>query len=226
MKFLIPWINKFILKRTKKSIIKTYGKNFYTQLYNGSVKKMKEIYPIIPSIGKSVFDSSYYVATCYFTWFPVLKNMNKTRQEAGEIIWFINEEFMKEVPKFLLSFTGKYYVGRHKKLGPWAAKRALEGKLHPDDWKITYEQIDNNAWKIDILECYIVKMGKRLGQMDIFPYVCRMDYLFSHYFNQEFKRTMTLGDGCEKCDCYWKVPGETDWPVPLDIEGMKVGTGS
>lgn len=217
MKFIIPWINKIVLKRVKKSLIREFGKDFYLELYNGSVVKMKEIYPLIPNIGKSIFDSSYYVGTCYFTWFPVLKGMGKSTEEAGKIIWFINEEYIKSIPRFLLNVVGSFYVSRHKKMGPWAMNKAKAGNLHPFDWKINYEQIDKNSWKIDILECYMIKLGKILGQSDIFPYICRMDYLFSHYFNQEFKRTMTLGDGDEKCNCYWKVPGQTDWP-PINYE--------
>lgn len=146
--------------------------------------------------------------------------MGKSSDEAVKVIWFINEEYLKSWPRWIMKFQGNFYSGRHRKLGPWANAHSKEG-AHPDDWKVRFEQIDNHTWTFDIYECFVVKMAERLGMQDMLPGVCRMDYLFSHYFDIEFRRKGTLADGFNCCDCWYRHPGKTEWPVPMNIEGIK-----
>lgn len=221
MKWKIAWLCRHIIKKSRQAIISEYGKDFYDSLYRGSQEKMQDLLPQIPDINKSVFGTNYYFCACYFPWFATLKSMGQSDEEAVRTIWFINEAYLQSWPAWLMKLGGKYYSNRHQKVGPWAAKFSEQGKIHPDDWKIQYEMIDNHTWKFDVLECFVVKLAKRLEMEAMLPGVCRMDYLFSHYFDVEFRRKGTLADGFECCDCWYQYPGKSDWPVPMDIEGNR-----
>ncbi|MGE5396769.1 MAG: L-2-amino-thiazoline-4-carboxylic acid hydrolase [Chitinophagales bacterium] len=220
MKWKITWLCRHVMRRTKNAITVQYGKKFYDDFYRGSMAELKELLPQIPHIGKSVFDTNYYFCCCYFPWFAALKKMELSSEDAVKAIWFLNEEYLKSWPLWIMKFQGKYYSRRHQKLGPWANSLS-ERDLHPDDWRVRFEKLDNNTWTFDIYECFVVKMAKRLGMQDMLPGVCRMDYLFSHYFDIEFRRKGTLADGFDRCDCWYRCPGKCDWPVPMDIEGVK-----
>lgn len=105
------------------------------------------------------------------------------------------------------------FANRSRKMGLIATIKSNENNLHPIDWKVEFHNISKNKWIFDIRECYILRMAEKLNMTDMFPYVCRIDYLFSHYFKQGFYRTKTLGDGDNICNCCWEIPGFCEWPI-------------
>ena len=213
MKCIIKVANLALMLCSKSTLKEVLGTEKYRLFRKKTTYYKKKYYPEIPEIGKTVFDTSYYFASCYFFYFPALKDLGYSAKEAGTIIWKINESFLRKIPRLFLAFTGNFYVSRSKKMGIWATEQAKRNNLHPYDWRIEYKEISKQKWSIDIMECYVIKMAKRFNQMDMFPYICRMDYLFSHYFKQGFERTKTLGDGNDCCNCQWEIPGKCDWPV-------------
>jgi len=216
MKALIKAANMMMLAASRKELRTRWGEHVHRQFLSLVKKYANRYYGIIPDIGKTVFANSYYFASCYFFYLPALKEMGFDKETSGKVIWIINESMLRAMPGFIRRMAGSYYTNQFRRLGPWAMERSRTGQLHADDWRITYRCENRNEFSIDIHECYVLKMARRLDMLDLFPYVCRMDYLFSHYFNQGFERTMTLGDGDAQCNCHWTIPGKCEWPVSND----------
>lgn len=212
MKAMIKAAHAIFLWSSKKALKQELGEK-YPLFKQKADLYMKKYYPQIPEIGRTIFSNSYYFASCYFFYFPAFKDLGYSPEEAGKLIWKINESMVRAIPPFLRPLTGWYYTRQFRSMGPEASEKSKQGQLHPDDWKVTYTSLGRDSYEVDIYECFVVKMAKRFGQMDLFPFVCRMDYLFSHYFHQGFHRTRTLGDGDHECNCRWTIPGECDWPV-------------
>jgi len=202
-------------------MVRAYGEEFHQELYRRSKSVARAILPQVPDIGNSVFKTNYYYCVCYCGWFGAMQAMGLSADEAVKVIWFINEAYLKSFPRGLMKLGGRFYAHTRRKRGPKAAARSLSGNVHPMDWKIRYEQVDSTTWKIDILECFMVKLAQKLGIKDMLPGICRMDYPFSHYFDTEFRRKGTLADGFPWCDCWYRYPGRCDWPVAMDIEGNR-----
>jgi hypothetical protein len=217
MNKMISIANTLMLLSSTKYLNSYLGTQKYRQFKKYVSEYKREYSEIIPNIGKTVFANSYYFSTCYFFYFSALKRLGYSSDVATTIIWAINENLVKKIPGIARNIVGKYYVGQIRKRAGEATEKGRQNKLHPDDWRIEYHEISKTEWKIDIYECYVKKMAERLGLLDMLPGVCRMDYLFSHYFHQGFERTMTLGDGDNRCNCYWVVPGECDWPIANHI---------
>jgi len=213
MKCLIKVANTLMMAGAKSMLKRKRGHENYSK-FKQMVSLYKErLYPFIPYLGKTVFDNSYYFANCYFFFFAALKDLGYSAEEAMRIIWKMNESVMRLMPAPVRILTGKYYANRSRKMGISATQKGKVNNLHPYDWKIEYESVSKNKWIFNVSECYILKMAKQFNMTEMFPHVCRMDYLFSHYFRQGFYRDKTLGDGDNICNCCWEIPGNCEWPL-------------
>lgn len=214
MKLEVEIIFNTMTYKAKKNLCKVYGVDFYRDFKRRSKKSFKDMLQDVPCIGKSVFSLCYNYGPCYFAWYKALREQNICKEEALKLIWQINEDYVKSFQKPILHWFGKnIYLGGFRRKAAESEKRGKEGTLHPFDWRIEYKDIDKNTFAINVYECGMLKLAKKFGFMEMFPQVCRMDYLFSHYFGNSFKRTGTLADGNNCCDCWYQCPGECEWKL-------------
>lgn len=208
IRFIFSWMTR----SAKKGIQATYGADFFQRFAVLSRQRLEEMLPRVPDIGDSIFAFNYLYGPCYFAWYQALRELNIDETTAMNLIWQINEDLVKGIPGPLLRWFGKQmYLGTFRKRAVDAEKRGKAGQLHPFDWRIAYSDIDANTFAIDIFECAMLKLADRFGYRNLFPHVCRMDYLFSHYFHQSFHRTGTLADGDPCCNCWYQAPGTCEW---------------
>ena len=62
-----------------------------------------------------------------------------------------------------------------------------------------------------------VKFLRAQGAMKLAPYVCAVDKIASEMLGWGLTRTMTLAEGCEKCDFRFKKGGRTSVPLPESL---------
>lgn len=206
----------------KKRLRASYGKDFYNRFASLSRRYLGSMLPQVPDIGDSIFGFNYLYGPCYFAWYKALRDLGVEQQEALQWIWKINEDLVKNIPASLMHWFGKnMYLGVFRKKAPLAERNGRIGQLHPYDWRIEYEDIDRNTFRINIYECGMLKLADKFGTREIFPHVCRMDYLFSHYFGNAFKRSGTLADGDVCCNCWYQFPGECEWAPEQGFNNRK-----
>ncbi|MEN6410199.1 MAG: L-2-amino-thiazoline-4-carboxylic acid hydrolase [Anaerolineaceae bacterium] len=212
MKLKVNVIFNLMTRTARADIIHTYGRPFYRQWVGASKKRLREILPETPDIGSSIFSFNYLYGPCYFAWYGGFLTLGIEKERAREWIWRINEDFVKIIPRPLLRwFCKTMYLGSFRRKAVEAEQRGKAGTLHPFDWRIEYTDIDDHTFRINIYECGMLKLAKKFGTLEMFPTVCRMDYLFSHYFEQGFARTGTLADGNDCCNCWYQFPGTCEW---------------
>lgn len=207
---------------SRKSLISAYGKEFYRSFARQSRQSLEEMLIDLPEIGDSVFAFNYLYGPCYFAWYGTLRKLGIEKEEALNWIWCMNENFIKQFPKPLLRwFARNQYLGTFRKKAIQAEALGKAGKLPPYDWRVEYIDIDQNTFRLNIIECAMLKIADRYGYRELFPHVCRMDYLFSHYIDTGFQRTGTLGDGNACCDCWYQFPGFCEWAPEKGFETRK-----
>lgn len=222
MRWKIKIIFTIMTHKAKKSLCKSYGAEFYKKFKKKSRSFLDDILKDVPDIGKSIFSLNYNYGPCYFSWYKALMEQDISKEEAIKIIWQINEAYVKTIPKPVLHvFARNIYLGGFRKKAAEAEKKGKEGTLHPFDWRIGYKDIDKNTFAINIYECAMLKLADKFGFREMFPGICRMDYLFSYYFDNSFKRTSTLGDGCSCCNCWYQYPGKCEWSPEKGFENRK-----
>jgi hypothetical protein len=199
-----------------------YGVGFFKQFIIRSRFHLKNMLPGVPNIGRSIFAFNYLFGPCYFAWYQALRDLGVEKSDALNLVWRINENFVSGFPEWLMRWYGKsMYLGTFRKRAQQAEFRGKTNRLHPYDWRIEYSDIDRNTFRINIYECGMLKLADHFGYRELFPHVCRMDYLFSHYFHQSFQRTGTLADGNLCCDCWYQAPGSCEWSPENGFETRK-----
>lgn len=222
LKTKIRFIFRFMTYTSKKGIQTVYGIEFFKGFAELSRQHLERMLPEVPDIGKSIFSFNYLYGPCYFAWYQALLDLEIQKQDVLNLIWQINEDFIKSFPSALRRWFGKtMYLGDFRRKAVEAEQHGKTGQLHPFDWRIEYFDIDHNTFGINIYECGMLKLANRFGYAEMFPQICRMDYLFSHYFCQSFKRSGTLADSNSCCDCWYQVPGQCEWAPEKGFEVRK-----
>ncbi|HEX2981395.1 MAG TPA: L-2-amino-thiazoline-4-carboxylic acid hydrolase [Anaerolineaceae bacterium] len=212
MKIKIRFLFSLMTRLARANLQAAYGADFYRQFVARSRQHLKEMLPRVPDIGDSIFGFNYMFGPCYFAWYQSFRDLGIETDTAKNLIWQINEDLVKAVPTPLLRwFCKNVYLGTFRKKAIQSEQRGKNGSLHPFDWRVEYTDIDRQTFAIDIYECGMLKLADRFGYQELFPHICRMDYLFSHYFEQSFKRSGTLADGAPCCDCWYQFPGACEW---------------
>jgi len=177
----------------------------------------------LPYIGgdKNFNTKNLIMASSCLAIYRVLKDHGKTAEEVGQIIYEMTEALV-DYPKFILHFIGrlKYGKGYEKKIKEWATES--QKRQYPGDWVGTFVEGDRRKFDygIDMTECGILKFFHAQGADEIVPYICvSMDGIFSKAFNRGLVRTMTLAEGCDRCDFRYKsgrdtllLPLKDGWP--------------
>ncbi|MRS02739.1 hypothetical protein EG832_05880 [bacterium] len=196
----------------RSAMVTHFGSNFYRLFRIKSRNKLSEILKETPDIGDSIFALNYLYGPCYFAWYYALRSLEVEKETASQWIWTINESLVRFFPKPLLHWFAKnMYLGSFRRKAIKAERSGKQGSLHPYDWRIEYVDINQTTFGINIYECGMMKLAEKFGFLEMFPSVCRMDYLFSHYFDNGFKRTGTLADQNNCCDCVYQYPGQCEW---------------
>lgn len=203
---------RLLLLANKRYIKRTYGSSYYKKFKLAADEKLKKFKPKIPDIGKSIFSINYNFIMAYIPFSYAFNRFEETREKSGELIWAINENLFKMIPKIFWTKMGeKAASSRYLEKLRKEEKRGKDGLLHPMDWRIEVIENYDGSYYCNIKECGALKVLKQLGEDHVFPYACRLDYLMSNLDGNKFHRTKTLADGDECCNNHIIGRGYTEW---------------
>jgi hypothetical protein len=218
---LTKTVYSLTMLRTKKVIIQKYGNVFWNEFKIRSKEHVTEILPQVTDIGSSIFAFNYEFCTAYIAWYKAFMELGLSSNEACIEIWMMNEKLVTIIPKWLVYMSVKAYIGGFRKKAVQHVQKQEAGNLHPYDWKLGYHEISDNTFELDITECGMLKLSQDFDAMGMYPMICRMDYLFSHYMGNGFERTKTLGDGDDCCSCRYSIIGSCEWSPEKGFENRK-----
>lgn len=207
--------------RSKKKLIDKYGIDFWLKFKKQSRKFLEDILQRVPDIGKSIFSFNYKFAPSYISWYKTFLELGLSQEETIQNIWMMNEKMATTLPKPFLHLIGKTYFSSFRKKAKKHLTRQSENRLHPYDWQIEYRSIDANSFEINIKSCAMKNLSHDLAADGLLPGICRMDYLFANLMRNGFKRTKTLGDGDECCNCHYEMKGSCEWSPEKGFEYRK-----
>lgn len=183
--------------------------------------------PQLPDLGGRQPFTRFIIATAWFlAIYRVLQRQGRSLEETGQLVYDASEAYLKAVPGFarrflgFMSFSPRYL--RKLKI------RAAESQLHkfPGDYVYTYIEGDGITFDygVDYTECAACKFLESQGALELAPYLCAVDKLYSDLLGWGLARTMTLADGHDKCDFRFKKGGVTHVTVPSSLKrtGTKV----
>lgn len=200
------------MRRSRTLIKRLYGTDWWNSFKNQSNQRFHELISEFPNIGDSMFAFNYCYAPGYVAWYTSMEKLGLDPHERDVLMLQMNEKMLLTVPKLLLHAVGRAYYRNMSK----GAKRRMEKRpesIHPFDWEMQYIEEDKDNFRIDITACGFIAYTRKYGGEGMFPGICQVDYMISHYMNVGFERTQTLGAGGCRCDGCYHINGYCDFNI-------------
>jgi hypothetical protein len=201
-----------ILILSKKAIIEQYGNSFYQEFRRLSLSIFNDLYRKTPDIGKTLFPIIYQSCPALISFYKAYRQLGLSNDEAGKMLWKMFETMMQSIPKATMQKIACNFIRNCRKKAQYHERRSLENSTHPYDWKISYREISEDIFELDIHECAIIKLSRDFDALDIFPWICQVDYLIASY-GYGLERSKTLADGDELCNSRFILSERSQWPL-------------
>ncbi|MBN1977530.1 MAG: L-2-amino-thiazoline-4-carboxylic acid hydrolase [Anaerolineae bacterium] len=196
-----------------------YELDFVAAVTRESLAEFEGLLPELPYIGgdQNPLTGNLVFSASALAFYQVMKRRGKTVEETGELLYRIMEAWIRRYPGFIRRLMGSYYLSKPSRRQSKKRAPLSQERRHAGDWVFEYVEGDGETfgWGRDYVECGIVKFLHSQGADELAPYLCLTDYALFGALGIELMRTMTLAEGCEKCDFRFKK-GESPsgWPPP------------
>ena len=209
---LLKDFDKYI-SRVKQMLISRFGEEQGNVLIRESRHEYEALIPQIPFIGnRSPFLIFLLPTSRYLAIYRVLRKMGLSVEEAGQLIYEMNEAEWKAIPRLIRHMIGylwfsRWSLGLAKKVATESQKRK-----YPESFVMTYVKGNGQDvdYGVDYTECAIYKFLGAQNALELAPYMCDTDKIGSEMLGWGLTRTMTLAKGGEKCDFRFKKGGKTN----------------
>jgi hypothetical protein len=209
-----------VAKSAHPVLVRYFGGENVSALLAETRREFENLIPQLPYIGaKQPFTEFIIFTGMLLAIHRVNKAHGKTVEETGELVYEIGREFLKSSPHFFLRLFGKmnfsrFYLGHLR-------KHAIEShqRKYPEDYVYNFIEGDGKTFDygVDYLECASCKFLAKQGALELAPYLCPVDILYSEALGWGLTRTMTLAEGAAKCDFRFRKGGPTKVAVPASM---------
>jgi hypothetical protein len=204
-----------------------HGQAFTDTFLRESLAEFEKLIPELPYIGgkQNPLTGNLISSAGALAVYRVMQRHGKSIEETGELLYRLMEAWIRRYPRLVCHLMGRYYLSWLSQRQSQKRSALSQQRRYPDDWVRVHVDGDGQTfdWGVDYLECGIVKFLRSQGADELAPYLCLTDYALFGALGIELERTMTLAEGCEKCDFRFKWGGETPsgWPPWLETEAQQ-----
>lgn len=204
-------IYKFGMLRSRGELKKRFGKEYTKDFYKAADRYFPDIVKKTPDIGNTAFAFNYSFTPAYIAWYKAACELATDKKGIEQMLWLMNEKIITSVPSFARKACGRKYLNSFRKKAPIHEKLIADGKVHPYDYIIEFLLGDETHFGINFTKCGMRTLAADFDALEIFPTICRVDYMTGVYLHLGFERTKTLGDGDECCNCQYIIGGTCEW---------------
>jgi hypothetical protein len=207
-----------LIKAGRPFVAARYGDTFADTLARESLAEFEKLLPALPYIGgrQNSLTDNLVASVSALAFYRAMERHGKTVEETGELVYRAMETWINRYPRFVLHLMGRYYMSKRNQRRSRQKAVVSQERRYPGDW--VREHVEGSAmfdWGMDYTECGIVKFLSSQGADELAPYLCLTDYALFGALGIELRRTMTLAEGCEKCDFRFKKgKSPSGWPPP------------
>lgn len=213
---------RLLLWAAKPTLVARFGKVRFNQIRSAADAKLKAILPRIPPLRGSNFDLNYSFIVAYVPLHHAFRQFDETKGSADALLWMANETLLRKVPGAIWRAIGKASLRSRKVTAIRALQQRGEaGLLDPLDYRIQVQEMSEGGYVCTFTECAALKVLRSIGEAEVFPAACRLDYLMAHLSAIRFERNKTLSDGDDGCDNHILGLGETVWAPETGFANRK-----
>ncbi len=189
-------------RASRPAIVPRYGEALAAALAMQARQEYERLIPQLPYIGgrRNPLTPILIAAAMFLALYKSLKARGMPVEEIGDVVHETVEGFYHSLPRGLMHLAGRFQstAGARRKAREMAAES--QRRQYAGDW--VYRIADDEAfeWGVNYVECGILKFFRQQGGEEFVPYMCRLDFLASEWFDWGLARTTTLAEGGERCD--------------------------
>jgi hypothetical protein len=209
------------IARSKRLLVSKYDDEQANSLIRDCRREYEALIPQIPFIGnKSPFLIFLIPTSRYLAVYRVLRRKGLTIEEAGQLIYLMNEAEWEAIPiiyRRIISYLwfSPLFIWRIRKRAKESQAREYTG-----GYVLTFIEGDGRTFDygFDYTECAGCKFLNQQGSPELAPLMCSFDKMASETLGWGLTRTTTIADGYERCDFRFKKHGKTNIVLPLYIK--------
>lgn len=203
----LRFFKKVIESRTNKELAK--------RILNETKLEYEKLIPKIPFIGggKNRVTGDLINSTTGLAFSKVMKKHHYSNEDIISMLFDVMKEHFNSYSKykillirFIMLLIYNYPLNKlHRRYIKKIAEKSQKGEFS-DNLVFHYVEGEGKEFDfgIDYVACPICNFWRDEGMGDILPYVCLWDFFSSEITGSGLVRTMTLSEGCEKCDFRFK----------------------
>ena len=191
-----------------------------------TIEARREFETLIPQFpyvgGKQPFTEFIVFTGMLLAVYRVSKANGKTVEQTGVMVFEMGRAFLNSFPTFLLRLfvpvSFSQYAMEQLRKGAIESHR----QEYPESSVINFVEGDGVTFDygVDYIECASCKFLAKQGALEIAPYLCPVDILFSEALGWGLTRTTTLAEGAEVCDFRFKKGGPTNVTAPTALQNV------
>ena len=172
--------------------------------------------PTLPYIGGDENPMTRHLIRCTtsLALYKAMTASGKTAQETGQVIYQSVVDQVSQLPRLAAQPLAPAEIEAKRE----QARQSHE-RRYPDDWVWDFVEGDGETFDYgyDYYQCATQKLYHAHDADGFLPYYCALDFVTVQRTGWGLARTMTLGEGHDRCDFRFKLGGETDsaWPPPF-----------
>jgi hypothetical protein len=202
-------------------LARRYGDTLAEEIIQDAREVLEGLIRELPYIGGDDNPMTRHLlrSTTSLVLYKVMKARGKTPEEVGKIIYDAVAHAVSQLPAHPFKELSAEDMAQERE----QARKSQE-RRYPGDWVWEFVEGDGEEFDFgyDFLECGTQKLYHAHDADEFLPFYCYLDFVTQRTSGWGFARSMTLGEGYDKCDFRWKKGGETrkGWPPPfLEQEG-------
>jgi hypothetical protein len=199
-------------RRVSATLSRQFGTAEAFRLIGEIRNEFEKIIPELPDIGSQPVFNLFLTGTGWaLAMYRTGEREGWSVEQSGQLVFDVTKAYLQSFPKiahkFLRWLTNSRLYQNHVRRLPIRSQE----RRYPADYVFNY--IDGNGedfdYGVDYLECVSCKFLQTQGGMQIAPYLCNCDQLYSELWGWGLVRTQTLASGGTKCDFRFTPGGET-----------------
>jgi len=201
-----------VVREVRAPITARYGGERAEQMVQVAREEYRCLLPVLPYVGGEQPFTQFVIAS---GWFLALYRAMSAQGVGIRVIGATPVELPRVYPsdgpgfarRFLgyMTFTPNYL----RKL----QRHAGESQTHPYPRGYVYVYVPGDGlnfdYGVDYHQCATWTLYQEQGAVELTPYLCACDYLYSEMLGWGLIRTTTLGEAGERCDFRFKRGGPT-----------------
>ncbi len=193
-------------------MLEKFGSAKAAEFRNEARAEFRVIIPQFPFIG---FSSPWVFSLTSAGWllamYRVLKRRGYLLEEIGELFLDFTKVYVQRIPAPARQMVGQLWFSPVFRWGVQSEAKKSQSRRYPGNWEFNLVPSDGKTFDfgIDCTECAIVKFLKAQDAIELAPYICAIDRVFSEGFGWGLIRTHTIGEGAVYCDFRFKKGAQT-----------------